>query len=52
MTLTFALVLLSGLALLMTGLYYHLNKVKLKSDPLLIAACYVWGGVNVAACMF
>lgn len=51
MTLTYLLVLLFGLTLLAVGLYYQLNKVKLKSDPILITACYVWGGFNIAACM-
>lgn len=40
-----------GLVLLVTGAYFQLNRAKLHSDPVLISACYLWGGVNLAACM-
>jgi hypothetical protein len=40
-----------GVALLATGLYYQLRKQQLKSDPLLITTCYMWGVLNIAACL-
>ncbi len=43
------LVVLFGAALIVTGLVYHLELIKMKSDPLLITVCYVWGGLNIAA---
>ena len=52
MTLAYAFISVSGAALVLTGLYFQLYKKKLNSDPVLITACYVWGGLNIAACMF
>lgn len=40
-----------GIGLLLTGAYFHLNRKTLQSDPVLISACYLWGGINIAACM-
>ncbi len=45
------LLTLFGLGLLATGLYYQLRRKALHSDPILIAVCYVWGGLNIAACL-
>ena len=42
------LVVLFGIGLVVTGLVYQLEYIKMKSDPLLITACYVWGGFNIA----
>ncbi|WP_157117958.1 hypothetical protein [Oceanicoccus sagamiensis] len=51
MTLLTILVLLFGTGLIATGLFYHLKRRTLNSDPILIATCYVWGGVNIAVCI-
>lgn len=50
MTLAYSLVLITGVLLLAIGLVFQLNKKRLKSDPVLIAACYAWGGLNLLAC--
>lgn len=50
MTLAYSLVLISGILLLAIGLVFQINKKRLKSDPVLIVACYAWGGFNVLAC--
>ena len=38
-----------GLALIAAGAWYQINRVRLKSDPVLITSCYLWGGALVAA---
>ena len=45
------IVALFGIGLLLTGAYYQFNREQLQSDPVLISACYLWGGINIAACM-
>lgn len=50
MTLAYALVFITGVILLAIGLVFQLNKQRLKSDPVLIAGCYAWGGLNLLAC--
>ena len=51
MTLLTLLVLLFGTGLIAIGLFYHVKRRTLNSDPILITACYVWGGFNIAACV-
>jgi len=42
-------VLVLGLTLIAAGAWFHLNRRKLASDPVLITSCYLWGGALVAA---
>lgn len=37
-----------ALGLIATGLYYHIKRRELDSDPLLISSCYMGGGVLLA----
>ena len=41
----------AGVGLIASGGYYHVNRRKLNSDPVLIAACYLLGGFYIAACL-
>lgn len=50
MTLAFALAFISGVLLLLIGLVFQINRKRLGSDPILIAGCYAWGGINLLAC--
>lgn len=50
MSLAFTLAFISGVLLLVIGLVFQLNKKRLHSDPVLIAGCYAWGGLNLLAC--
>jgi len=34
-----------GLGLVAAGVWYQLNRERLKADPVLIHSCYLWGGV-------
>jgi hypothetical protein len=47
----YSCLLLAGIVLVITGAYYHVNRKKLASDPLLITTCYAWGSLNIAACI-
>lgn len=38
-------VLATGLGLVGAGVWYQLNRERLKADPVLIHSCYLWGGV-------
>lgn len=51
MSIILILVALFGLALVLAGVFFHVKRKKLNSDPVLITACYVWGGLNVATCL-
>lgn len=50
MSLAYTLMFLTGVLLLVTGLVFQLNKKRLRSDPVLIVACYAWGGFNLLTC--
>lgn len=39
-----------GVALVGSGLFHHVNFRQRKSDPVLIGACYLFGGALVSAC--
>lgn len=51
MSLALMIVALFGVTLIAVGLYYHIKKNQLNSDPVLITTCYLWGIVNIGACM-
>jgi len=40
-----------GLYLLGSGAYYHLHRDMLQADPVLISACYLFGGLALASCL-
>lgn len=41
---------LFGAGMIGTGAYYHFYSRKMHSDPVLIAVCYLIGGLSLAAC--
>ena len=45
MILMMTVVVATGLGLIGAGLWYQLNRERLKADPVLIHSCYLWGGV-------
>lgn len=49
--LAYVIVILVGAGLIGSGLYYHLNRSRLNSDPVLIAGCYLLGGFYLASCL-
>ena len=51
MSLAAIIITVFGVGLIATGLYYQLKRKQLNSDPVLITACYVWGGVNIVSCL-
>ena len=51
MAVVMILVALFGIGLIATGVFYQVNRSTLMSDPILIATCYVWGGINIVACV-
>jgi hypothetical protein len=40
-----------GIGLVGSGLFHHVKFRERKSDPVLIGACYVFGGALMAACV-
>mgnify|MGYP000162105889 CR=1 FL=1 len=51
MSLALIIVALFGATLIAVGLYYQVRKSQLKSDPVLITTCYLWGILNIGACI-
>lgn len=51
MSLLMIAIALFGAGLIATGLFYQFKRQQLNSDPVLITACYIWGGVNIASCL-
>lgn len=49
--LAYIIVILVGAGLIGGGFYYHLNRSRLNSDPVLIAGCYLLGGFYLASCL-
>lgn len=45
------MIILFGIALIVIGLYYHVKRAQLESDPILIATCYIWGAITLATCL-
>ena len=40
-----------GLYLLGSGVYYHINRLRLQADPVLISACYLFGTLSLGSCV-
>ena len=51
MSLAMMIVALFGATLIAVGIYYQVRKSQLNSDPVLITTCYLWGILNIGACM-
>lgn len=51
MIVAYVIVTVMGIGLIGSGLYYHINRRKLASDPVLIAGCYLLGGFYLASCL-
>lgn len=51
MSLAMMIVALFGATLIAVGLYYQVKKNQLNSDPVLITTCYLWGILNIGACI-
>jgi len=51
MILAYGIVASVAMGLIGSGLYYHYYRRRFNADPVLIAGCYLLGGLYLAACL-